>query len=153
MQIIWMILLSCGNTENKEDTGILTDEQACIEECQDFHNFWGACFEEITNQGLSIDCYQEIESLEAALADAGENSEARLEVYNSWYIMGYVYTCESADDLLDNCISRAQNKFIHLNEEEASARGDLCREEPTTSIEVAMENLDCQGFIDAMTGG
>ena len=153
MQIIWMTLLSCGNTEKEDDTGTSTDEQACIEECQDFHTFWEACFEEITNQGFSIDCYQEIDSLEAALAEAGENSEARLEVYNNWYDMGYIYTCESTDDLLDNCISRTQNAFVYLNEEEAAARGDLCQEEATTPIEVAMENQDCQGFLDAMTGG
>ena len=91
-------------------------------------------------------------SLEAALAEAGEDSEARAEVYNNWYDMGYVYTCESADDLLDNCISRTQNAFKYLNEEEASARGDSCQEEATTPIEIAMENLDCQGHLDAMTG-
>lgn len=153
MHIIWMALLSCGNTEKENETGNVTDEQACIEECQDFHNFWGACFEAFTNQGFTIDCYQEIESLEAALAEAGEDPEARTEVYNNWYDMGYIYTCESADDILANCISRAQSAFIHLNEEDASTRGDLCREEPTTPIELAMENLDCQGFLDAMTGG
>ena len=69
------------------------------------------------------------------------------------FSMGYVYTCESADDLLDNCISRVQSAFMYLNEEEASARGNLCQEEATTPIEVAMENQDCQGFLDAMTGG
>ena len=153
MQILWMVLFSCGNIEKEEDTGILTDEQVCIEECHDFHNFWGACFDEITNQGFFIDCYQEIDSLEAALAEAGEDSEARAAVYNNWYDMGYVYTCESADDLLANCISRTQNAFKYLNEEEASARGDSCQEEATTPIEIAMENLDCQGFLDAMTGG
>ena len=160
MQMIWIMLFSCGNTEKEEETEDLTseleeltDEQACIEECQDFHNFWQACFDEITNQGFFIDCYQEIDSLEAALAEAGQASEARLQVYNDWNELGYVYTCESADDLLDNCISRAQSAFVYLNEEEASARGDLCREEANTPVEIAMENLDCQGFLDALTGG
>ena len=143
MQMILMVLFSCGSTEKEETTEDSTDEQACLEECHDFHNFWDACFDEITNQGFFIDCYQEIDSLEAALAEAGQDSERRLDVYNDWFDLGYVYTC----------ISRAQSAFTYLNEEEASARGDLCREEASTPIEIAMENLDCQGFLDAMTGG
>ena len=87
-----MVLFSRGNIEKEEDTGILTDEQACIEECHDFHNFWGACFDEITSQGFFIDCYQEFDSLEAALAEAGEDSEARAEVQNcmTWAMFTHV---------------------------------------------------------------
>ena len=60
MHMIWMILFSCGNAEKEDETEISTYEQVCIEECQDFHTFWEACFEEITNQGFFIDCYQEM---------------------------------------------------------------------------------------------
>ena len=140
--MIFFLLAACSTT----------DEQACIDSCEDTQSFWEVCFDSIQAAGLYVDCYSELDGLGESLAEAGSDSSARLEVYELWRDQGYIAHCETASDVVDNCVNRITAEFSYMSSEAAAERGQECREEDTSVIGEAIRNLDCQGFITALGG-
>ena len=141
---MFIFLLACSTPQPVEQ---------CTQACLDAQDFWTTCYETFEEQNLLPLCYSDIDALGEALADAGDDTQARSDVYDRWFDDGKADVCGSSDNIVQNCVDKVEAEFLYLQTEEANTKGETCAQEEEVSVlSEAMANLDCQGFIDAVLG-